>query len=315
MSVAVIGGGAFGTALAIVIAKTQCVKLWARSASHVAELKISQENNYRLPGVKFPKLLKVTSELKDVFDADIILFAIPMQALTDFVEQYNLVGKTVVACCKGIDLETGQCPSVILNNAAHTAVLTGPSFARDIALGLPAALTLACANPVALAHLQVALSTPTLRLYRTTDVVGAEIGGALKNVISIGCGAVIGAGLGESARAALMTRGFAEMVRFASVLGAQPETLMGLSGLGDLALTCTSNQSRNYQYGFAIGAGIESDKNLTVEGISTARALRNLTTKLNLDLPVCIAVADLVDNKVNINSAVDRLLARPLKEE
>ena len=148
-------GGAFGTALATVIAKTQCVTLWARSASHVAELKISQENNYRLPGVKFPKLLKVTSELKDVFDDDITLFAIPTQALADFIKQYDIVGKTVIACCKGIDLETGQSPSVILNGAACTAVLTGPSFARDIARGLLTALTLACDNPVAAANLQV----------------------------------------------------------------------------------------------------------------------------------------------------------------
>jgi len=137
--------------------------------------------------------------------------------------------------------------------------------------------------------------------------VGAEIGGALKNVISIGCGAVTGAGLGESARAALMARGFIEMVRVASVLGAQAETMMGLSGLGDLTLTCTSTQSRNYQYGFSIGAGIEFDRNLTVEGVSTARALRNLTTKLNVALPVCMSVVDLVDNKVDINSVVDRL--------
>ena len=137
--------------------------------------------------------------------------------------------------------------------------------------------------------------------------MGAEIGGALKNVISIGCGAVTGAGLGESARAALMARGFIEMVRVASVLGAQAETMMGLSGLGDLTLTCTSTQSRNYQYGFSIGAVIEFDRNLTVEGVSTARALRNLTTKLNVALPVCMSVADLVDNKVDINSVVDRL--------
>ena len=194
-------------------------------------------------------------------------------------------------------------------------MLTGPSFARDIARGLPTALTLACTEPDVAAQLQAALSTPTLRLYRTTDVIGAELGGALKNAIAIGCGAVMGAGLGDSARAALMTRGFAEMQRIAAVMGADAETLMGLSGLGDLTLTCTSDQSRNYRLGLALGAGTDFDAAITVEGAATARALRKLAADLDVDLPVCMAVADLVDHQVDINGAIDRLLARPLKEE
>lgn len=311
MSIAVIGAGAFGTALAIALSKTQSVTLWARDTEHVAEMDADRENARRLPNIPFPQDLRICADLETAFHADIILLAVPMQTLAAFAAAHDLTGKTVVACCKGIDLDTGRGPSAVLADAAHVAVLTGPSFARDIACGLPTALTLACADPDMAADLQAALSTPTLRLYRTTDVVGAELGGALKNVIAIGCGAVMGAGLGESARAALMTRGFAEMQRAAVAMGAAPETLMGLSGLGDLTLTCTSDQSRNYRLGLALGAGTEFDAALTVEGAATARALR----KLAADLPVCMAVADLVDNKVNINGAIDRLLTRPLKEE
>lgn len=315
MSVTVVGAGAFGTALAISLAQTQAVTLWARGAKHAADMNADRENARRLPKVPFPEKLRVSSDLETAIDADIILLAVPMQVLAGFAAKHDLAGKTVVACCKGIDLETGRGPSGILKAAEHVAVLTGPSFARDIARGLPTALTLACTEPDVAAQLQAALSTPTLRLYRTTDVIGAELGGALKNVIAIGCGAVMGAGLGDSARAALMTRGFAEMQRIAAVMGADAETLMGLSGLGDLTLTCTSDQSRNYRLGLALGAGTDFDAAITVEGAATARALRKLAADLDVDLPVCMAVADLVDHQVDINGAIDRLLARPLKEE
>ena len=238
-----------------------------------------------------------------------------MQALAGFAASNDLSGRIAVACCKGIDMTTGLGPSKILADAKQAAVLTGPSFADDIARGLPTALTLACADASAAKALQQQMSTPTLRLYRTTDVAGAELGGALKNVVAIGCGAVIGAGLGDSARAALMTRGFAEMRKLAATYGAQPETLTGLSGLGDLALTCTSEASRNYRLGLALGAGTDFDGNITVEGAATARALRNLAAKVGLDLPVCLTVADLVDGNVDIGGAMDRLMARPLREE
>ncbi|MEL7093339.1 MAG: NAD(P)H-dependent glycerol-3-phosphate dehydrogenase, partial [Pseudomonadota bacterium] len=176
----------------------------------------------------------------------------------------------------------------------------------------PTALTLACADSVAAQRLQEDLSTPVLRLYRTGDVTGAEIGGALKNVIAIGCGAVAGAGLGESARAALMTRGFAEMQRVALEMGAQPETLMGLSGFGDLVLTCTSDLSRNYRLGQALGRGEAFDPAITVEGAATAQAL---VARTDLDLPICAAVADLVAGRVDVAQAMARLMARPLGEE
>lgn len=315
MSVAVVGAGAFGTALAISLAQRQNVLLWARDPDHAAEMEAVRENARRLPRVPLPDQLTISAKLETAFGADIILLAVPMQVLAEFAATHDLTGKTVVACCKGIDLETGRGPSAVLASAAHVAVLTGPSFARDIALGLPTALTLACADADMAAQLQAALSTPTLRLYRTTDVTGAELGGALKNVIAIGCGAVIGAGLGDSARAALMTRGFAEMRRIAGSMGAEMDTLMGLSGLGDLTLTCTSDQSRNYRLGLALGAGTEFDARVTVEGAATARALRKVAAGRGVDIPVCMAIADLVDDKVNINGAIDRLLARPLKEE
>ena len=163
--------------------------------------------------------------------------------------------------------------------------------------------------------LQQQLSTPTLRLYRSADVIGAELGGALKNVIAIGCGAVMGAGLGTSARAALMTRGFAEMQQVAVTMGAQPDTLMGLSGFGDLVLTCTSDQSRNYRYGAALGAGAPFDRDITVEGAATAQAIAHLADTHALDIPVCRAVADLVAGRIDVQAAMARLMGRPLKEE
>lgn len=312
MSIAVIGAGAFGTALAVTLAREAPVTLWARDAR---EMMTDRENKMRLPGVSFPDGLAISNHLETAFAADTVLMALPTQALSDFVASLDMSGKTVVACCKGIDMRTGRGPAHILAGAAQVAVLTGPSFAADIARGLPTALTLACTNEATGRRLQAQLSTPTLRLYRSTDVTGAELGGALKNVIAIGCGAVMGAGLGDSARAALMTRGFGEMQRVAASFGAESETLMGLSGLGDLTLTCTSDQSRNYRLGLALGAGTEFDARVTVEGAATARALRNVAREKGLDLPVCDTVADLVDGTLDMNAAMRQLLARPLKEE
>lgn len=321
MSVAVIGAGAFGTALAITLAHTQPVLLWARNADHVAQMTRTRENTRRLRGAPFPQDLQVCPELETIFDCDTLLIALPLQKLRRFLMAMELdlgldiAQHTVVSCSKGIEVTTGLGSSAILSSAQHVAVLTGPSFAADIACGLPTALTLACRDPLVGQSLQETLSTPTLRLYRTTDVTGAELGGALKNVIAIGCGAVMGAGLGDSARAALMTRGFGEMQQLAAAFGAQPETLMGLSGLGDLTLTCTSDQSRNYRLGLALGAGTDFDAAVTVEGEGTARALRKVVTDRGLDLPVCQTVADLVDRKIDMDAAIGTLLARPLKEE
>lgn len=315
MSVGIIGAGAFGTALAIALAPHQPVTLWARNSEQVKTMTLTRQNATRLPDVDLPASITITSALETVFDCDTLLFTVPTQRLRRFLIGLDMSAHTAVACCKGIEVTTGLGPTSILSGAGHVAALTGPSFADDIARGLPTALTLACTDGEVAEALQTQLATPKLRLYRTSDVVGAELGGALKNVIAIGCGAVMGAGLGDSARAALLTRGFAEMQRVAVALGAQPETLMGLSGLGDLTLTCTSDKSRNYRLGLALGAGNEFDAAVTVEGAGTARALRGVAARHDLDLPICATVADLVDEKVDVAGAMARLMARPLKEE
>jgi len=199
--------------------------------------------------------------------------------------------------------------------SAVAAMLTGPSFAVDIATHLPTALTLACANTDDGLYLQSCISTPTLRLYLSSDVIGAELGGGLKNVIAIACGVCIGAGFGESARAALITRGFAEMQRIGASLGAKPETLMGLSGFGDLVLTCTSDQSRNYRFGMSIGARLPFDRSTTVEGAATAISVVKLAQKYGLDLPICGAVAALTTGEIDPDTALATLLSRPLRSE
>jgi len=313
MSVGIIGAGAFGTALAVAMNKP--VTLWTRDADHARDMEATRVNAQRLHGVLLPDHVAITAQLETVLARDTLLFAVPMQSLRQVVDGLDLSQHIAVACCKGIEIATGHGPTAILKRARHAAVLTGPSFAADIARGLPTALTLACADDTVASDLQHTLSTAHLRLYRTTDVVGAELGGALKNVIAIGCGAVMGAGLGDSARAALLTRGFAEMQRIAAAYGARADTLMGLSGLGDLTLTCTSEQSRNYRLGLALGAGRAFDAAITVEGAGTARALRQVAAQRDLDLPICMTVADLVDHRVDVAGAMTRLLARPLKEE
>lgn len=243
-----------------------------------------------------------------------------MQQLRGFLETHapDLQGAVLVACCKGAELGSGLGPVEVITSVlpdARAALLTGPSFAADIARGLPTALTLACADEHTAISLQQSLISDNLRLYRTTDTMGAQLGGALKNVMAIACGAVMGAGLGESARAALMTRGYAEMVRLALVRGGRAETLAGLSGFGDLALTCTSVQSRNYRLGLALGRGDPFDPTITVEGAATARAVATQAASLSIDMPITATVVGLLDKTLTPDQAVQDLLARPLKEE
>lgn len=315
--IAVMGAGAFGAALSIALAREgRDVTLWARDIGDMATTRRSP----RLPDVPLPDGIAVTDDIADVAPAETVLLAVPAQTLRDVLKAHaaTLEGKAIVACCKGIDLETLTGPVATIARTlpdATPAILTGPSFAADIARGLPTALTLACADDAAGRRLQAALSTGTLRLYRSTDTIGAELGGALKNVIAIACGVAIGAGLGDSARAALMTRGFAEMQRLAEALGADPQTLTGLSGLGDLALTCTSSLSRNYGYGLALGAGTDIDPTMTVEGAATSRAVTRLGQKRGIDLPICAIVAALTGRRISVETALQTLLSRPLKEE
>lgn len=310
--IGIIGAGAFGGSLAITLGQKQAVTLWGRGQVG--------RSIARLPGAVLPELVTVAGDLAQLAQAETVLLALPAQAMGRFLAEHASVfdGRNLVACCKGVDLATGLGPTGVI--AAHCpkarpAILTGPSFAADIARGLPTALTLACADDGVGATLQQQLSTSVLRLYRTTDVTGAELGGALKNVIAIAAGVVMGAGLGESARAALMARGFAEMQRFALPQGGKAETLAGLSGFGDLVLTCTSAQSRNFSYGVALGAGAEYDPRATVEGVATAQAVAKLSKTLGVDMPVTQMVAALTARQITLGDAISTLMSRPLKPE
>ena len=319
--IGIAGAGSFGTALAIALAREgRRVTLWARDPAQVAEMERTRRNEARLPGVDLPGNVTVTAEMGDLAAADMVLLSVPMQSLHPLLAGpgRQLNGLPLVACCKGIDLAALTGPSAILATCCPlsvAAILTGPSFAADIARGLPTALTLACADDAASERLQAVLSTPVLRLYRSDDVLGAELGGALKNVIAIAAGVVIGAGLGDSARAALMTRGYAEMLRLAMARGAKPETLAGLSGLGDLVLTCTSEQSRNFRFGLALGSGKGFDPSITVEGAATAKAVSDIAEKAGIDLPVTAMVAALIEGRLDLSTAMQTLLSRPLKKE
>lgn len=309
--VSILGGGAFGSALAVALSATRPVTLWSRRLP-------DDRRPPRLPGIRLPDTVLLTDDL-DAALSDLVILALPAQALAGFLDQHKaaLDGRALVNTAKGIDLASGKSPSDLIARAcpsALIAVLTGPSFAADIACGLPTALTLACADRQA-EPLQHALSTPALRLYRTDDVRGAELGGALKNVVAIAAGVAIGAGLGDSARAATITRGFAEISRLSVSMGARAETLAGLSGLGDLVLTATSDQSRNFRYGCALGAGQNFDTGITVEGAATARAVATLARRMEVAMPVAAAVAALADGMASVADTINALMQRPLKEE
>ncbi len=317
--IAVLGAGAFGTSLAMALALDGSpITLWCRDRLAAEKMQTLRQSPPRLPGHSLPDSIAVSSDLSKL-DARILLLAVPMQTLAHFVSQApDWRDRTLVACCKGIDRGTGLGPVSTLRAHvpdATAALLTGPSFAADIALGLPTALTLAAETNAAAITLQNALSRPALRLYRTTDTIGAELGGALKNVIALAAGMAIGAGFGDSARAAVIARGFAEMIRYATAKGAEPETLQGLSGLGDLVLTCTSDKSRNFTAGMAFGRGATPDAAATIEGIATAEALASEAKSRNLDLPLTTAVHAVTAGKLDVAQAVGSLLSRPSKKE
>jgi glycerol-3-phosphate dehydrogenase (NAD(P)+) len=316
--VAVIGAGAFGTALAVVQAAAgRPVRLWGRDPRATAAMASARENARYLPGVALPPGLEPVSDLAALGQADVMLLAVPAQASEGFLAEHAaaLPRAPIVLCAKGIDARSLRLQSELAAGAGRPlAALTGPGFAAEIARALPTALTLACADPRLGRTLQQRLAAPRLRLYLTDDMVGAQLGGALKNVVAIACGMVEGAGLGASARAALMTRGFAEMTRVAVAMGARAESLAGLSGLGDLSLTCNSGQSRNFALGRALGAG-QPRPGGTVEGVATARAACELGRRHGVELPIAAAVADVLEEATTIAGAMEALLARPLREE
>ena len=321
MSISVLGAGAFGTALAIALAKHRpSVTLWARDAAQLRNMQTERCNQKRLPNIGFPEALEIGANLAECIAAEIVLLAVPTQQLGKFLSEWPQKNspKYLVSCCKGIDMVTGKGASALLQQQVpnvQAATLTGPSFATDLVAGSPTALSLACADASAGLYLQEQLSTPSLRLYRSTDVIGAELGGALKNVIAIACGVTIGAGLGDSARAALMARGYVEMQRFAAALGAQDHAMEGLSGLGDLSLTCMSDKSRNYRYGHALGKKKKFDPLITVEGVATAKAALALAKDQKIDLPITQVVVQLLEDKIKVAQAVDLLMSRPQKLE
>ena len=321
MSISILGAGAFGTAMAVTLSKgREDVMLWGRDAAALQEMEKTRENLRYLQGIDIPKTVTLIHDVKAALASDIICLSVPMQQLSNVLLACgtDLNGKTLVACCKGIDLMTSEGPTALIKKHAPTAkaaVLTGPSFAHDIAKGLPTALTLACSDPTVRQSCQDRLSTSSLRIYTSGDVIGAELGGALKNVIAIACGATIGAGYGDSARAALMTRGYAEMCRIANTLGAKESTLSGLSGFGDLSLTCMSAGSRNFSYGLALGCGCSFDPSVTVEGVATAKAVLHHPKLQGADMPITRLVHHLSTGDVNVKEAMQELMSRPQKEE
>lgn len=322
MRVGVIGGGAWGTALAQVAARDQEVLLWAREDDVVTAINRDHENPLFLPGIALSPAIRATASLGALAACDALLVVAPAQHIRAVLAEAAIGTTPLVLCAKGIEAGTQLLVGEIAGQVAPSApiaVLSGPSFAAEVARGLPTALTLACADEGLAAALADRLSGPRFRLYRSTDVVGAEIGGAVKNVLAIACGVVEGAALGQNARAALIARGFAEMTRFGLARGGRAETLAGLSGLGDLVLTCSSTSSRNFTLGVGIGQGqsaaaLLSGKRSVAEGAFTAPVLRAAAEAAGVDMPVVAAVCDLLAG-APVASVIDRLLARPARHE
>jgi glycerol-3-phosphate dehydrogenase (NAD(P)+) len=326
-TVGIVGAGAWGTALAIVARRAgRDVLIWAHEADTVADINQKHKNETFLPGIKLDKAIEATARLNEVANCDLLLMVTPAQHLrtiADELASYLRNGQPIVLCSKGIEQTSGKLMSQVVAEIlpkAEIAVLSGPSFAIEVAKGLPAAVTLATASEAKASALAYALSHQPFRCYWSDDVIGAEIGGAVKNVYAIGAGIVAGKKFGANAHAALVTRGFAEMARFGTALGARRETLSGLSGLGDLILTCGSAQSRNMSLGIELGKGQSlSDvlgKRLSVtEGVYTASALVEVAAARGIDMPIAQAVHAVISGLATVDEAIEALLARPLRPE
>ena len=323
----VIGAGAWGTALAQVGARAGLrVRLWAHEPEVAQAMAATRENAAYLPGVRLENAVAPTAERADLTDADLLLAACPAQhlraTLTAFAPHLR-AGAPLALCAKGVEQGSLKLMSEVAGEAlpgAPLAVLSGPSFAAEVGRGLPCAVTLACADLERGEAIARAIALPSFRPYVSNDVIGAEAGGAVKNVLAIACGVVEGRGLGRSATAGLITRGFAEMTRLGVALGARPETLAGLCGLGDLVLTCSSPLSRNMSLGAALGRGESLDEALAgkrsvAEGVASAPAVRTLAARLGVEAPVCEAVAAVLAGEIGLQSAIESLLSRPLRSE
>ncbi len=318
--IAVLGGGAWGTALAQVCARAgRDVMLWEFDASNAEHLADKRESKF-LPGVKLEDNIKVTRALAEAAQSDAILLVVPAQAMRSVIKslaQTMKNGTPVIACAKGIEHGTHKFMTEIIAEhapAAVPAILSGPSFAADVARGLPTAVTIAAADDGVAHDLAHALSSGTFRPYHSSDVRGVEIGGSVKNVLAIASGIVTGRGLGASASAALTTRGFAEMMRFGKAFGARAETLTGLSGLGDLILTCSSPQSRNFSFGASLAKGVAPDGKLA-EGAFTAPVILEMARDKNIDMPISVAVAAVLAGEQSVDQAIESLMARPIRGE
>ena len=326
-SAGVIGGGAWGTALALVCVRAGLsTTLWAREPEVVEAINRDHRNPTFLPGVDLDPAIVATGDLAQLAAADLILNVSPAQhiraSLAAFAPHAR-PGLPMVLCAKGVEQGTLKLMTEVLAEtlpAAAPAVLSGPSFAGEVARGLPTAVTLACPDAELARALAEAIASPAFRPYVALDMIGAEAGGAVKNVLAIGCGIVEGRGLGRSAHAALITRGFAELTRLAMALGGEAETVAGLCGLGDLVLTCSSPQSRNMSVGLALGRGETlaatlAGKLTVAEGVASAPAVQALAAKLGVDTPICNAVARILAGQLDVDSAIDGLLSRPLRAE
>jgi glycerol-3-phosphate dehydrogenase (NAD(P)+) len=320
--IAVVGAGAWGTALANVIARAgRKVTLAARDRAGADALRHRRESP-RLPMIRIDERIAIAPGSAELASHDAILLAVPSQHMREAARAIAPAlakGTPVIACAKGIERGTHKFMTEVIAATARAAVpgiLSGPSFAEDVAHGLPAAVTLATRDEKTAAALARALGSAAFRPYHSTDVRGVEIGGAAKNVLAIAAGIVAGRGLGASAAAALVTRGFAELFRFGRAFGARPETLTGLSGLGDLILTCSSTQSRNYSFGIALGKGQPAQAGLKLaEGIFTAPVLVEMANEQGIEMPIAGAVVDILDGRASVDEAIERLLTRPFRAE
>jgi glycerol-3-phosphate dehydrogenase (NAD(P)+) len=321
--IAVIGAGAWGSALALTCARAgRRVTLWEQDPANAEQLKAKRESRF-LPGVRIEDAVGIAGDLGEAARAEAILLVVPAQAARTVAASLAPLlppGVPVIVCAKGIERGTKKFMTEVIAEAAPNtvpAILSGPSFAADVARGMPTAVTLAAQDGRFAAELARAVGSATFRPYHSSDVRGVEIGGAAKNVLAIAAGVVTGRGLGASALAALTTRGFAELVRFGRAYGAKPETMTGLSGLGDLLLTCSSPQSRNFSFGVQLGRGQKPGDihGGLAEGVFTAPVLLDMARERSVDMPISQAVAALLDGTVGVDAAIGSLLTRPLKAE
>jgi glycerol-3-phosphate dehydrogenase (NAD(P)+) len=325
--IGVVGGGAWGTALAVTARRAgREVILWARESAVVEAINGQRRNTMFLPDVTLDDSISATADFAVVADVDVLMLVVPAQFLRHVCVELGphlRPGAPVLICTKGIEQGAGALMSDIVGEIlpqAPLAALSGPTFALEVARGQPAAVTLACADAAIGQGLVDALGTPAFRPYLSDDVIGAEVGGAVKNVIAIACGVVWGRNMGDNARAALITRGLAEIIRLGRALGARPETLMGLSGLGDLVLTCSSEQSRNMSLGAALGRGerlsdILDQRRSVAEGVASAPAVVALAARLGVDMPIVQAVNGLLDGAAPVEDIIAGLMARPFRHE